>query len=161
MIAIKNQNLYIITQLLQQNINFDLIDNKKRSFVYYIFKYNKMSIITKYNLQHCLKNDKDINGKDLIHHCAQNKNIKALKYLINFNLDFNQQDEYGFTPLMLNFKEKRCNRKILKLLLSKNIDVNKQTNLGFTCLMFAVQLQKIKVVKQLLIKGANTNIICI
>ena len=140
MVAIKNENQHIITELLQQNINFDLVDNKKRSVVYYIFKYNKMSIITKHNLQHCLNNDKDIKKKDLIHHCVQNKNIKALKYLIKFNLNFNQQDEYGFTPLMLNFKEKLCNRKIFKLLLSKDIDVNKQTNLGFTCLMFAVQL---------------------
>jgi len=83
------------------------------------------------------------------------ENIEAVRGQLQFRVDLNQLDEYGFTPLIEAAIADNVN--IAKLLLQYGADANLQDAIGGTALHWAAENNNYEFVKLLLENGANPN----
>jgi hypothetical protein len=87
----------------------------------------------------------------------KSRSINTAKQLILRNATVNNQDSYGFTPLMCAVSYGRTD--LVSLLLDQGAEVNVRDDYGFTALVYAAFDGRVEVARILLRRGADKNIL--
>lgn len=103
-------------------------------------------------------------GRTPLHYAALRCYFDIVKLLIDKDVNVNETDSFGGTPLQLvvrgsNFTTSYLARKraIVKLLIEKKANIEIANNNGFTAIMFAARVGLISIVQYLLQAGAKVN----
>lgn len=165
-IAIKDKNLPLIELLLQHHATiyhrsalFNIIDD-----IYIInlllqhnfqFSHEELhhAIRTHNNTVVSILLDHDVSLRDghlNMHVACQSNNIDVVRLLLTRQINVNEVDCEGESPLFVT-----TSKKIIKLLLNKGVDINLKNNGGDTYLHQAVQIKDFKLTKLLLSLGAD------
>lgn len=100
---------------------------------------------------------KNNNGENLIHMCAVNNQVTPLLYLYGKNLNFNEENKDGDTPLFKAAANGSID--VVSLLVTlPEVKINKANVNKETPLMIAVKENQPEVIKRLLIKGADRHL---
>jgi len=81
--------------------------------------------------------------------------IDTFKRLAELNIDFNQKDKTGCTPLM--YASQKGYTSLVQYLIQYGADVNASNNFGLTALMYASRNGHGSIVSYLISQGANVN----
>lgn len=103
--------------------------------------------------------DLTLTGKDdksALHYAVAKGNRRMARYLLNRELDPNQQDTFGNSPL--HEASRRGDREMVALLLEYKADVEITNEQGYTPLLTAVRYQKPRIVKHLVAAHADTGV---
>ena len=101
-------------------------------------------------LSYLLENDSFLTGK---------RGKKAtVKFLLSKGANCKLRDEDGHTPLMSYIMTGECSISIIQVLLNAGSDVNAQDSVGASVLQLAAKYCERKIVKHLLINGANAKL---
>lgn len=98
-------------------------------------------------------NAKDKKGKMVLMYAAQNKNLDALKMLLEARPLLNKQNNEGITPLMYAAK---YNTEAVQLLINAKADINVEDSDGQTALYYAAQFNP-SAIEPLIDAGADPN----
>lgn len=161
--AIVMNNPKILKKLIEYNSRLDVLDSDGYSILYYPIRYNYPKIIDillrldKKIVGIPLVNLKDARGIVPIFYAVKYKNMFALRELLNNGADANYRNNDNMNALHLAVIRK--NAAMVEILTSyiKNIDA--RTNFGSTALHYACNFLLPNIVKILLDKGADQNVI--
>ena len=126
-LAFNNDNDELIKILLEKNINFN---NQELEYGLNILHQCIILDKTQYLEQIISKidiNQTDFIGNNALHYCIYEKNLNIAKQLIKFDINLNQQNDDGDTPLHLLFKLDKVDYEILDYFLI-NTNLNLQNN---------------------------------
>ncbi|CAG9759765.1 unnamed protein product [Ceutorhynchus assimilis] len=73
---------------------------------------------------------KDINGLTIIHYAVDSNEMKNVQFAVETQLDINQQDHNGWTPL-IRAAIQQCKPEILEYLIEKGADKSIEDRNGF------------------------------
>jgi ankyrin repeat protein len=138
--AIKYNNLYALTKLLENNININVYDNLGYNPLHhaiYMRSYDMCELIIKHNIN---INSRCKTGETGLHLACNLQLLDIAELLINNNINIDIQDyEYEFTAL--HYCISVNNKKLIQILLNKGANVNIQDIYGNTCLHYIVNEQ--------------------
>lgn len=99
------------------------------------------------------------NGENVLHSIVRKeKQGDIIKYFLSKGVDANKSDNDGNTPLM-NAAASSADMEVLNILLATTKDVNHANKKGVTALAQALKSNNAEVVKLLIDKGANVNVL--
>ena len=151
-----------VSILIHRGSRLDITDNDGRSILYVPIKFGFNKILelllhfNQTNIGISLIDIRDKNDNIPLHYAIYNKNIHAVKLLLEYNSDVNIVDSNGFNSLQLSILNK--NIEAAKLILEKNININSRTNSGESALHIACNQQIYDLAELLISKGINVNI---
>lgn len=143
----------IVEYLLQNGADPDAEDNKRKSLLHRAIENDFPSKSVFYLLKHNVSLSKN---HLILHHAIKNKNWEALEYLLDKNLDPNEKDLYGRSPLYLAL-ENKAGLETIKFLVEKRANVNEKDKAGNTILHCAVNHANERVIDFLLKRVSNIN----
>ena len=159
--AILHNRLDIIKILHDLNVKLDILDADNRSILYIPIKYGYDEIL-EYLLQInsemigvSIIDIKDRNFRTPIHYAILNKNIFAIKKLLEKNCNLNTVDNKGYNALHYAILTRDLD--IVKMILPMISNINTRTTTGETSLHLAVNLQQIDIAEYLINNGINVN----
>lgn len=161
--AIIMNNRRILKKLLEYNSRLDIIDSEGYGILYYPIKLNYIEIIDilleydKKTIGISLVNLKDMRGAVPLFYALKYKNKYALQELLSNGADANYKNNENMNSLHLAVLKKDLTMVKMLLKYIKNIDA--RSNSGSTALHYACNFQMYDIVKILIEKGANQNII--
>ena len=91
-----------------------------------------------------------------IFYITERYDVDELKVAINAGADINQQNEFGFTPLLIATKEN--NLEHVKYLISQGADFKIKNINGNDALILATKENNVDIFKYLLLQGADYNV---
>lgn len=98
--------------------------------------------------------EKNTSKQNLLHLAVYSGNVKLIAYLLNKQLDIDETDEFGNTPLII--AAQHANRyQVLEYLLSRNPTLDHKNGSGSTALTLALYYGHLKNVEILLDYGAS------
>ncbi len=154
--ALKNGDLKLAKQLIDQGVNVNAKDSSGATALYLAVIGNDMRTI-----HFLLGNEVDVNAKieenyTLLHVAAQCGHKDIVELLLQHGADVNAKNKEGATPL--HPAAEGGHKGIVKLLLDNKADVNAQENDGYVALHVAAKEGREEVVELLLQHGAKVNI---
>jgi ankyrin repeat protein len=164
-IACIDNKLELLRLLIKRGADIDIIDGEGIPPLHRACDYNYIEIV-----RELLDNGVDVNRTDYcacnntaIHSACKRKNIniEMIQLLLERGADINRTDDQKNTPLMLlcyyedNYHE-RLN--IIRELLDRGVDINNRNSSGETGLHIAISCNNLRVMRELIKKGANINI---
>lgn len=161
--AIMMNNRRILKKLIEYGARLDILDSEGYSILYYPIKFNYIEIIDtlleydKKIIGISLINLKDLRGGVPIFYALKYKNRYALQELLINNADANYKNNEHMNALHLAVLKKDITMVKMLTKYIKNIDA--RTVRGSTALHYACNFQLVDIVKFLLEKGADQNII--
>jgi len=161
--AIIMNNRRILRKLIEYGSRLDIIDTEGFGILYYPIKYNYLEIIDillqqdKTTVGISLINLKDARNSVPIFYAIKYKNRYALQELLSHGADANYRGIDNMNSLHLAVLKKDITMVKMILRYIKNIDA--RTTDGLTALHYACDFQLPEIVKILLEKGANQNLI--
>lgn len=161
--AIMMNNRRILKKLIEYGSRLDILDSEGYSILYYPIKFNYFEIIDtlleydKKTIGMSLVNIDDKRGAVPLFYAIKYRNRYALQELLSSNADPNYKNKENMNSLHIAVlsKDSTIVRMVIKYI--KNIDA--RTKDGSTALHYACNYQLTEIVKILLEKGANQNII--
>lgn len=159
--AVLHNRLDIIKNLHEKNVKLDILDSDNRSILYIPIKYGYDEILEyllKINYEMIgvsIVDIKDRNFKTPIHYAILNKNMLAIKKLLEANCNLNTTDNKGYNALHYSILSRDLD--IVKIILPGIININTRTSSGETSLHLAVNLQQIEIAEFLIKNGINVN----
>jgi ankyrin repeat protein len=159
--AVLHNRLDIIKILHEKNVQLDILDADNRSILYIPIKYGYDEM-----LEYLLKINSDIIGVSIIdikdrnfrtpiHYAILNKNMFAIKKLLESNCNLNTSDNKGYNALHYSILSR--DKEIVKLILPGIVNINTRTSTGETSLHLAVNLQLTDIAEFLIKNGINVN----
>lgn len=101
----------------------------------------------------------DLKGRSALNIAVANGQTDMCKVLIDANADINRMDpDRQMQPL--NIAVHRNSPKIAEMLIDKGADVNAPDALGQTPIYMAIATNPIHILRKLVTKGANINVVC-
>lgn len=162
-IIFKNNNTTIdLLNFITNEFKIINIANKFKLYpINYAIEFLNNNNLIKLVLDICDINIKDINNNNLYHHILllkKNNFIDILIYIkeLNNNINFDQKNKLGYTPLLLACDSK--NENAINFLLSINHDINIKNNNNNTCLMFLCMNNNFKCIKNM-VNDYNINLL--
>lgn len=175
-IASKRDNLYIAELLIKKGINVNALNVDNESAIFNCLKFfsydrvvieneedyktieisftNNIKIFDLLVRNGAWLNIKDFNKNSILHICKHNE---IFKRLLKYDLNINDQNNNGFTPL--HIITQKGNLEIVNLLIDKGALLDIKSNYGNTALHYAIQNKYEDVSKLLIDKGADVNIV--
>ncbi|XP_076285931.1 transient receptor potential cation channel subfamily A member 1-like [Lasioglossum baleicum] len=109
-----------------------------------------------------LKNGADINaldnmyfGNSFLHMAVKTKQVQMVKLLINYGANVNVKDSQGETPIVNAIQNR--DKKMIELLLTNGVDIKEDPKV----LRAAVENGNLKIVEDILMEGADVNMLLI
>ena len=97
----------------------------------------------------------DKNGQGLLHYAIRVGHFETVRYLIEMNINVNQKDLYGETPIFIAVNMK--NLFLTKYLIESKADINIENKRGETPLIRAIKRNDKRIISLLLELGANAS----
>jgi len=160
--AIIQNNIEIVSLLINKGAKLDIVDTDDRSILYIPIKYGFNKILdlllhfNKITIGISLIDIKDNNNNIPIHYAIINKNIYAIDKLIEYESNVNIKDIDGNNSLHLAIMTKDI--EICNKILNTNININNRNNLGETALHIAISYQLNKITELLIKNNIDINI---
>ncbi len=161
--AIIMNNRRVLKKLIEYGSRLDILDSEGYNILYYPIKFNYTEIIDillesdKKIVGISLVNLKDLRGAVPIFYAIKYKNRYALQELISNGADPNYKNNENMNSLHLAVLKKDITMFKMLIKYVKNIDA--RTKGGSTALHYACNFQLTEIVKILLERGADQNII--
>ena len=132
MCAASNENLDVLKYVIKNKIYEDIneVDYSKLNVLHYAAKYNKN--VEAFNLlinEGCKLTSE--NSISIINFAIYNHNLELLKFILskNKNININEYDKIGFTPLLIAIRDKG-NIEIIDFLIKRGSDISLKTRDG-------------------------------
>lgn len=161
--AIIMNNRRILKKLIEYGSRLDIIDSEGYSILYYPIKFNYSEIIDillefdKKTVGISLVNIKDARGAVPLFYAIKYRNRYALQELLSNGADANYKNNEKMNALHLAVLKKDIT--MVRILSNYIKNLNARTSKGTTALHYACNFQLLEIVKFLLEKGADQNII--
>ena len=163
-IIFKNNNISLeLIKFFINDIDINILNKSNKFKLYpinYAIEFLDDNNITKFLLNICEIDIKDINNNNLFHHILllNKNNIDLLMHIknLNMNINFDQKNKLGYTPLLLACNSK--NVETINFLLSINHDINIKNANNNTCLMFLCMNNNFSIIKKI-VNSNNINLL--
>ena len=152
--AIIHNKRNIVKILIEKGARIDYTNNKGRTILHEILKYNYMDLfgyilqIQKKIVGLDLSEIFDNNGNTILHYAIIFKNLKAVQILLKNNVNINIKNKIGYNSLHIAINIKHL--KISNLLIDNNIDINVVLNNGESALHLSCNRGLYEISKKLL-----------
>jgi ankyrin repeat protein len=160
--AVMYNNIDLVKRLYELGGKIDILDSDERSILYFPIKYSYdelLDYLIEININTIGVNIIDIKDKFFntpLHYAIKNKNIYAVKKLLENNASPNSPDNKGYNALHLAIFTR--DEEIIKTILQYIGSINSKTIIGETALHLACNLQLGGISRYLIDKGINVNI---
>lgn len=157
-----NNRPEIIDLLIERGAKIDIIDSEERSILYIPIKYGYNKVLEKLlkankeNIGVSILDIRDKTKKIPIQYSIVNKNLFALKLLLEYGSNPNTQDDNGYNSL--HYAVYSRSDEICDIIIKYIVDINARCKTGETALHIACNLQLTNIVKLLLKYNINVNI---
>ncbi|UDQ97047.1 ankyrin repeat domain-containing protein [Lentisphaerota bacterium WC36G] len=156
----KTQQLYLCKKICEMKSIYGVDDSRFECHLLIAIESNDYQLAQKMlDLGYNINYKNSIGRTALFYSATRNKNLTAVKFLVNKGADLETKDKWGYTALFFAARYKN-NGKIIKYLIKSGADIETRSNLHYTPLMFAIERKKINNVKTLVEAGAKINIQC-
>ena len=151
-----------LSLIISRGARLDVVDNDKRSVIYYAIKYPWEDILelllnfNKITIGIPLIDIKDISGNTPLHYSIEFNNLNATKKLLNNDADPEAKNKSGISCLHMAIEV--GNIEILRLLLKKSININITDFKGETLLHYAIKNKRYNILNLLLKEGIDVNL---
>lgn len=151
-----------LSLIISRGARVDVVDNDKRSIIYYAIKYPWEDILelllnfNKITIGIPLVDIKDISGNTPLHYSIEFNNLYATKKLLDNEANPEAKNKKGIS--CLHMAVELGNIEILRLLLNKNINIDITDFRGETLLHYAIKNKKYNILNLLLKEGIDVNL---
>lgn len=160
--AVMYNNISLVKKICELGGKIDILDSDERSILYFPIKYGYdelLDYLIEININTIGVNIIDIKDKYFntpLHYAIKNKNIYAIKKLLDNNASLNSPDNKGYNALHLSIFTR--DEEIVKTILPYIGNINSRTMIGETALHLSCNLQLGGLSRYLIEKGINVNI---
>ena len=161
--AVQFNKADIVKLILEKGGKYDIVDSQERSILYNAIKYGFIEIIkillefSQNAIGIMITDIRDINGNIPLHYAIKIKSPDIIKLLIEYKSDPYTIDINGYNSLHLAIKT--GDLQIVSLITNTMSNLNIKTQKGETALHISINYQFNTITEQLLLEGADPNII--
>lgn len=158
--AIEEGNLQMVKQLINYGSNVNLVEEGYYSPLQYAYIEASYDDKESFNIFYELirsgadVNEKDSNGRTLMHHAVRSGDENLVKYLVDNDANIDIKDDEGLSPLFRSIENE--NNEMAKLLIQLGADVNLPHE-NDNYLSLSMRKRQIEIVKELIKAGVDIN----